>query len=90
MPDGCYAHGLPTHLTPGVVDVYLLLCRLLFCPAHHEQQPFQAKPVPVHVHERRYEATAVGLEAARLAAKVRADMARERAATKLQDAYKKR
>jgi hypothetical protein len=42
------------------------------------------------VHEQRYEATAVGVKAARLAAKVRAEMAREKAATKLQEAYKKR
>jgi hypothetical protein len=54
------------------------------------QQPFKAKPVPSHVHEQRYEATAVGVEAARLAAKVRAEMAREKAAAKLQEAYKKR
>jgi hypothetical protein len=46
--------------------------------------------VPDHVHEQRYEAAAVGVEAARLAAKVRAEMAREKAATKLQEAYKKR
>jgi hypothetical protein len=56
----------------------------------HLQQPFKAKPVPDHVHEQRFEATAVGVEAARLAAKVRAEMAREKAATKLQEAYKKR
>lgn len=54
------------------------------------QQHFKAKPVPGHVHEQRYEATAVGVEAARLAAKVRAEMAREKAAAKLQEAYKKR
>ena len=54
------------------------------------QRPFKAKPVPAHVHESRFQATVAGLEAARLAAKVRAELAREKAAAKLQESYKKR
>lgn len=54
------------------------------------QKPFKAKPVPAHVHETRYQATVAGLEAAKLAAKVRAEMAREKAAAKLQETYKRR
>lgn len=51
---------------------------------HVLQQAFKATPVPAHVHERRFEAGHAALEAARLAARVRADMVREKAAAKLQ------
>eukprot|EP00775_Hariotina_reticulata_P009580 gene9580-9743_t len=53
-------------------------------------QSFKAKPVPAHVHEARLDPSYTALEATRLAAKVKAEMARERAADKLQEAYRKR
>jgi hypothetical protein len=42
--------------------------------------PFKAKRVPQHVHEARFEAMMAAYEASRVAAKVKAEMARERVA----------
>jgi hypothetical protein len=54
------------------------------------QQSFKAKPVPAHVHERRLNSGYTASDANRLAVKVRAEIAREKAADKLQEAYRKR
>lgn len=50
------------------------------------QRTFKAKPVPAHVHEARVSALTAAYEATKLAAKVKAEMARQRAAHALEKA----
>ena len=54
------------------------------------QRSFKATPVPGHVHEARAEAMMAANEASKLAAKVKAEMARERAARVLEETQQQR
>lgn len=71
---------------------YLHNCAAIPCPplapTTKQQRTFKAKPVPSHVYERRHEALSAAHEASRTAAKVKAEMARERVAKAQQEASK--
>lgn len=55
------------------------------CTSTYLQRQFKAKPVPAHVHESRMESVLAAHEAARVAAKVKAEMAKERVAKVLEE-----
>lgn len=54
------------------------------------QVEFRARRIPRHVREARFEAIMAAYEASRLAARVKAEMARERVAKAIQDEQRRR
>lgn len=70
-------------LTPTFVCAPFPVC--LVSPCLYHQRQFKAKPVPAHVHESRMESMLAAHEAARVAAKVKAEMAKERVAKVLEE-----